>query len=136
MKPPEKVYLIDTNIILRFLLDDHPEFSSKAIAFMLNVAQGISKAELLDVVMVECVYVMEKFYRIPRKEITDKLSKILNFSGIINSNRSELLQTLLKFETSNADIVDCLLAAISSSARVVVSFDKDMQKLKAFSETL
>nr|MBC8362319.1 PIN domain-containing protein [Candidatus Desulfatibia profunda] len=136
MKPPEKVYLIDTNVILRFLFDDHPEFSPKATAFMLNVAQGISKAELLDVVIVECVYVMEKFYRIPRKEITDKLSKILNFSGIINSDRSELLQTLLKFETSNADIVDCLLAAISSSSRVVVSFDKDMQKLKAFSETL
>jgi len=136
MKPPEKVYLIDTNVILRFLLGDHHEFSPKAATFMLNVAQGIFKAEMLDVVVVECVYVMEKFYRIPRKEITNKLIKILNFSGIINSHRSELLQALLKFETSNADIVDCLLAAASSSSRVVVSFDKDMQKLKAYSETL
>jgi predicted nucleic-acid-binding protein len=39
MKPPEKVYLIDTNVILRFLLDDHHEFSPKAATFMLNVAQ-------------------------------------------------------------------------------------------------
>jgi len=138
MKPPKKVYLIDTNIILRFLLGDHSDLSPKSTAFISKVAEGKTKAEIPDVVMAECVYVMEKFYRIPRKEITDKLSKIINFSGIINSNRSELLQALLKFETSNTDIVDCILAAISSSSdsKVVVSFDKDLLKLKAVTETL
>jgi predicted nucleic acid-binding protein len=105
MKQPKKVYLIDTNIILRFLLGDHPELSPKATAFMSEVSNGTIKAEILDV-------------------------------GIVNSNRSELLQALLKFETSNADIVDCVLAAMSSPARVVVSFDKDMLKLKAATETL
>ena len=136
MKQPKKVYLIDTNIILRFLLGDHPELSPKATAFISEVGNGTIKAEILDVVTAECVYVMEKFYRIPREKISEKLSKIFNFSGIVNSNRSELLQALLKFETSNVDIVDCILAAMSSSARVVVSFDKDMLKLKAVTETL
>jgi len=103
---------------------------------MSKVANGTTKAEILDIVIAECVYVMEKFYRIPREKISEKLSKILNFSGIVNSNRSELLQALLKFETSNIDIVDCVLAAMSSPSRVVVSFDKDMLKLKAVTETL
>jgi predicted nucleic-acid-binding protein len=136
MKQPKKVYLIDTNIILRFLLGDHPDLSPKATAFMSKVANGTVKAEILDIVIAECVYVMEKFYRIPREKISEKLSNILNFSGIVNSNRSELLQALMKFETSNTDIVDCVLAAISSSSRVVVSFDKDMLKLKAVTEIL
>jgi predicted nucleic-acid-binding protein len=136
MKQPKKVYLIDTNIILRFLLGDHSEFSPKATAFMSEVSDGTIKAEILDVVTAECVYVMEKFYRIPREKISEKLSKILNFSGMVNSNRSELIQALLKFETSNADIVDCILAAMSSSSRVVISLDKDMLKLKAVTETL
>jgi hypothetical protein len=34
------------------------------------------------------------------------------------------------------DIVDCILAACSSPEKVVISFDKDMKKLKAVSETL
>lgn len=136
MKQPKKAYLIDTNIILRFLLGDHPEFSPKAATFMSKVANGTIKAEILDVVTAECVYVMEKFYRIPREKISEKLSKIFNFSGIVNSNRSELLQALMKFETSNVDIVDCVLAAMSSSSRIVISFDKDMLKLKAVTETL
>ena len=135
MKLPRKVYLIDTNVVLRYLLGDHPEFSPKAEAFMFDVSKGVKKAEILDVVIVECIYVMEKYYEIPKTEIVEKLSGILNFSGIVNPDRSEILEALLKYEDSNIDIVDCILAARSSPEKVVISFDKDMQKLKAVSET-
>ena len=40
MKLPEKVYLVDTNVILRYLLDDHKTYSPKAKAFMLQISQG------------------------------------------------------------------------------------------------
>ena len=136
MKLPRKVYLIDTNVVLRYLLGDHPEFSLKAEAFMFDVSKGVKKAEILNVVIVECIYVMEKYYEIPKTEIVEKLSGILNFSGIVNPDRSEILEALLKYENSNIDIVDCILAACSSPEKVVISFDKDMKKLKAVSETL
>ena len=135
MKLPRKVYLIDTNVVLRYLLGDHPEFSPKAEAFMFDVSKGVKKAEILDVVIVECIYVMEKYYEIPKTEIVEKLSGIFNFSGIVNPDRSEILEALLKYENSNIDIVDCILAARSSPEKVVISFDKDMKKLKAVSET-
>ncbi|MBW2664432.1 MAG: PIN domain-containing protein [Deltaproteobacteria bacterium] len=148
MKQQEKVYLIDTNVILRYLLGDHPEFSPKAElgdhpefspkaeAFMGNISEGTKKAEIFDVVIVECIYVMEKYYQIPKNEISTKLSGILNFSGIVNSDRSEILEALLKYNDSNIDIVDCILAAHSSPEKIVVSFDKDMKKLKAVREIL
>ena len=79
---------------------------------------------------------MEKFYRIPRLEIADTLSRILNFSGIVNPDKSEILEALTTYEASNADIVDCLLAASSSPDRVVVSFDNDFTILKATAEFL
>jgi predicted nucleic-acid-binding protein len=136
MQPPEKVYLIDTNVILRYLLDDHKRFSQRAKAFIQDVAKGIKKAELLSVVVVECVYVMEKFYEIPKTEIVDKLSRILNIKGIVNTDKSKLLDALVKYENSSADIVDCMLAARSSPQSVIVSFDKDFKKLKATIEKL
>ena len=136
MKLPRKVYLIDTNVVLRYLLGDHPEFSPKAEAFMFDVSKGVKKAEILNVVIVECIYVMEKYYEIPKTEIVEKLSGILNFSGIVNPDRSEILEALLKYENSNIDIVDCILATCSSPEKVVISFDKDMKKLDAVSETL
>jgi predicted nucleic-acid-binding protein len=89
------------------------------------ISQGIKKAEIPSVVIVECVYVMEKFYKIPKNEIVDTLSKILNFVGIINRDKSEILEALLQYANSNTDVVDCILAAQSSPEKVIISFDKD-----------
>ena len=136
MKPLSKVYLIDTSVILRYLLGDHKSFSPKAKAFTELISQGTKKAEIPSVVMVECVYVMEKFYKIPRNEIVDKLTKILNFSGIVYPHKSEILEALLKYANTTTDIVDCMLAAQSSPEKVIISFDKDFDKLKAISETI
>ena len=134
MKSPKRVYLIDTNVVLRYLLGDHAEFSPRAEAFMADVSEGTKHVEILDVVLVECVYVMERYYEIPKSEIVEKLSAMLNFSGIVNPDRAELLEALLKYENSSIDIVDCILAARSSSEKVVISFDRDIEKLKAVSE--
>ena len=136
MKLLKKVYLIDTNVILRYLLGDHAELSPKAEAFMLAVSKGTKKADIMDVVIVECIYVMNKFYKIPKSEIVGKLSGILNFAGIVNTGKSKILAALLKYRDSNVDIVDCILAANSSNSRIVISFDNDLIKLKAISETL
>lgn len=136
MKLPQKVYIIDTNVVLRYLLGDHSEFSPKATVFMSDVSEGRKRAEIPAVVILECVYVMEKYYKIPKTEIVEKLIGIINFSGIVNPDRSEILEALLDYKKSDIDIVDCLLAAHSSPDRVVISFDKDMVKLKAFRETL
>ena len=103
---------------------------------MQDVAKGVKKAELPSVVVVECVYVMEKFYEIPRNEIVDKLGRILNIKSIVNPDKSEVLDALVKYENSGTDIVDCILAAKSSPQRVIVSFDKDFKKLKATYEKL
>ena len=66
----------------------------------------------------------------------EKLSALLNFSGIVNPDKSEILEALLKYENSNIDIVDCILAARSTPEKVAISFDRDIEKLKAFMETL
>jgi predicted nucleic-acid-binding protein len=100
------------------------------------VSPGTKKAEIPSVVIVECVYVMEKFYKIPRSEIVETLTKILNFSGIVNLDKSEILEALLKYANTTIDIVDCILAAQSSPEKVIVSFDKDFDKLNAISETI
>ena len=129
-------YFIDTNVILRYLLDDHPEFSPKAIQFMVDVSRGKLKAEFADIVLMECIFVMEKHYKIPRTLVVDRLAKILNFEGIINTNKAILINALLSYEKHKIDIVDCLLCSYSSENRIVVSFDKDFNILNAYWKNL
>jgi predicted nucleic-acid-binding protein len=132
MRPPGKVYLIDSNVILRYLLDDHERFSPRARKIMDDVSEAVIHAEIRDIVIVECIYVLEKFYRVPRIDIADKLSAILSFKGIANPDRHQILKALMSYKETRVDIVDCLLAAHSSPQRLVVSFDNDFKKLKAF----
>jgi predicted nucleic-acid-binding protein len=136
MKPPAKAYLIDTNVILRYLLDDHETYSPAARGFMEQVAAGQLQAEIPAVVIAECVHVMDSFYKIPKTEIVSVLAGIINFAGIVNTDKSEILEALIHYENVNADIVDCILASKSSPQKPVVSFDRDFNKLKADVERL
>lgn len=70
-----------------------------------------------------------KFYKVPKTEFADKPAAILNFTGIVNADRPAMLNALAKFAVTGADIVDCLLAARSSTGMVVCPFDRDMGRL-------
>ncbi|SPD71813.1 hypothetical protein PITCH_A1050013 [uncultured Desulfobacterium sp.] len=87
-------------------------------------------------VIVECIYVLEEYYKIPRSEIVGKLSAILNFSGIVNSNKSQLIKAPLNSSSTNIDIIDCILAAHSSPPKTVASVGKDMNKIKTICDNL
>jgi predicted nucleic-acid-binding protein len=132
----EKIYLIDTNVVLRFLLDDHATFSPKAKRFMQAVFNKERAATLPAVALVECVYVLEKFYRVPRSDIADNLSRFLTYPGIVNSDKATLLKALNLYHHTGTDIVDCILAASSSEHSPIVSFDKDFRKPRAHAEAI
>ncbi len=130
--PSEKqTHLLDTNIILRFLLGDDPKQSKIVNKLMTSICDGQTLAQIKDFVLLETVWVLDASFHIPHDEIADKLINILNFTGITNSNRSILIRALLDFKEKNIDLADCLLAAYSSPSMPVVSFDKDLKRLRA-----
>ena len=84
-----------------------------------------------------CVpYAMAKKALDPCWEITAGLIGILNFQGIVNTDKAQVLSALLKYEATNTEIVDCILAAASTESRPVISFDSDIEKLKGVTESL
>ncbi len=133
----EPVYLLDTNVVLRCMLNDHPVQSPKAIDFFDQVSKNQLKAEIPAIILAECVYVLSSsHYEIPKDDIADGLIKILSYLGIVNSDRPELLNSLIKFKESNCSFPDCVLASMSSANRRVVSFDSDFNKLNVEREIL
>jgi len=123
--------VIDTNVILRYLLADHEEFYNRARALMEQVRHGNKKILILDSVIAECVYVLLKVYNVPRKEIATKLAGILEYKGVVNSEKENLREALAIFAEENVDIVDAFVFAFGSleENREVFSFDKDLKKL-------
>ncbi len=111
MKDPAK-RLPDTNVILRYLLADEPQYHEKAARFFEKVRTGAEKAVILESVLVECVYVLTKFYKVPKEEAAGKLRDLMHYKGIANADRAELAEALSLFSRKpSLGIVDCILSA-------------------------
>jgi predicted nucleic-acid-binding protein len=126
----KNIFVIDANVILRYLLQDHLEHFQKAYEILEQVKTGQIGAYVPEGVLVECVYVLLKVYRVPRNEIATSLSGILHYAGIINENRPILIESLKLFRDNNVDIVDAIVFATAErKGWTVFSFDKDLKKL-------
>ena len=131
MPPRPKAHLIDTNVILRYLIGDIPAQAARAAALMERLESGAERAELVESVIAEAVWTMESFYKVSRSEISERLAAVLMFRGVLAPNKGVLVSALARFGSTAADFVDCLLAARAQQRNLTVySFDaKDFRRL-------
>ena len=122
--------LIDTNVILRYLLADNEALYQRACTILEPLQRGETQGTITEGVLIECVYVLLKVYEIPRPLIADKLSAVLSYSGLHQPQYDHYIQALEIFAAHNVDIVDALLFTRSQQEGCnIQSFDKDIQKL-------
>ncbi len=127
MSSQKDLVIVDANVVLRYLLKDHEEFYRKAENLFNDVLTGKRKVLLLHTVVAEVVYVLQKLYRVDRKEISEVLKELLKIKNIKVSDKGILLKALDIFAQKSLDFVDCILCAYSSKF-TIVSFDKDIEK--------
>jgi predicted nucleic-acid-binding protein len=122
-----KAKLPDTNTILRYLLRDQENLYGRAAAVFEDVRTGKETAIILESVLVECVYILTKFYKVPRSETADILTRFLGYKGVVNDDLPELTESLTMFADSTIDIVDCLLFVKAKNYRLsLFTFDKKL----------
>ena len=123
------VYLLDTNIIIRFLVGDHQEHLVTSIEYFKEIESAKLQVEILDSVLMEAFFVLTKFYKLPKDEVINDLKTILALNGVINSNKPILYETLSIIEVKNIDFVDALICAKSKLQGFgKLSFDNDLKK--------
>lgn len=123
------VYLLDTNIIIRFLVGDHEEHLEKSTGYFEQIEQGSMEVEILSDVLMEAFFVLTKFYKLPKVEVISDLKTILSFEGVVNKDKVILFETLSIIENKNLDFVDALICAKCKFQNYEkLSFDKDLNK--------
>ena len=111
----------------RYLLKDKEDLYGKAATVFEDVRTGKETAIILESVLVECVYILTKFYKVPRSEAADILTRFLGYKGIMNQDLRELTESLATFAGSTIDIVDCLLFVKVRNYRLsLFTFDKKL----------
>ena len=123
------VYLLDTNIIIRFLLGDNEEHLAKSTEYFEQIELGSMEVEILSDVLMEAFFVLTKFYKLPKVEVISDLKTILSFEGVVNKDKVILFETLSIIENKNIDFVDALICAKCKFQNYEkLSFDKDLSK--------
>jgi len=123
------VYLLDTNIIIRFLIGDHEEHLAKSIKIFKEIETAKTQVEILEGVLMEAYFVLTKFYKLPKSDVINDLKTILALNGVVNNNKIILHEALNIIDNKNIDFVDALICAKSKLQGFgKLSFDADLDK--------
>ena len=119
--------IIDANVVLRYLLKDNQPLFEKSVQII-----DSNKIFLTHVIIAEIVYVLEKVYKIPRKEIQKTLSDLFSRTSIIIIDKQLILLALKDYVKYNLDFADAILLSYNQMKNyVVITFDKKLNKLLA-----
>jgi predicted nucleic-acid-binding protein len=121
--------LVDTNLIVRYLVQDHEKHAKAAEKLFDACDRGDVVIVVLLVVLAECVFVLESFYEHPRADIASALGGLISSPGVDIDNAAIHLDALDRYRKTKVHFVDCLIAATAASENLpVASFDQDFRK--------
>ena len=124
-----KQRLVDTNLIVRYLVQDHEKHARAAGRLFDACDRGDVVVVVLPVVLAECVFVLESFYGHPRADIASALGRLISSPGVEISEVTIHFDALNRYKGSRAHLVDCLIAATAVAKNVPVStFEQDFRK--------
>jgi len=116
--------VIDANIVLRYILDDHEELSAKAADILENQSVTLPIEAACEV-----VYVLQKVYRVERSEIQRHLSELIHENLITVDKPKVVLSALDYYAKTSFDFVDTLLWAYHVvEGQEVFTFDEKLHK--------
>ena len=121
--------LIDTNLIVRYLVQNHEKHAKAAEKLFDACDRGQLILVILPAVLAECVFVLDSFYGRPRADISSALGTLISSPGVEISDAPVHLDALQRYRQTKIHFVDCLLAATAAAQNTsVATFDHDFRK--------
>ena len=121
--------LVDTNLIVRYLVQDHEKHAKAAGRLFDACDRGDVVIVVLPAVLAECVFVLESFYEHPRGDIASALGRLISSPCVEIDGAAIHLDALDRYRKTKVHFVDCLIAATAAAENMpVASFDQDFRK--------
>lgn len=126
---------LDTNVVVRFLVEDDKTQSAKAARL---IDQAIARDQTLfvsEVVLCETVWVLRSSYRVSRAAVAEVLGQLLKATHLTFPDADALLRALAAFAAGKGDFADYVIQeeARAGGCVGVATFDKTLLQEKGFS---
>ena len=120
-----KKYVIDTNALISYVTDRHPDQQKKMAAIFQEVVK--LKAVILcpPNVLTEFIYVLDKVYGVPKTDIQRMVKDFLALPGIQLVHEIDFESVLKFWPESLPDFGDAIVASLETlyKGSVIVTFD-------------
>lgn len=116
---------LDTNVVVRFLIQDDPRQAGQANAVFAELTAE-NPAWLCREVLVELVWVLERAYGLPRADIAGAIDGLLAAQEVVVEHPDRVGLAVERYRQGGAGFSDHLiaLAAQDAGCRTTFSFDR------------
>jgi len=128
------VIALDTNVLVRFLVEDEPEQTQRARALLQKAIEADAPCYVSDVVICEVVWVLETSYKVRKEEVVQILGRLLRARHLVFSSVDGLSRALEAHRSGKGDFADYLIREHSRAfgCEAVATFDGDLLKEAGF----
>jgi predicted nucleic-acid-binding protein len=125
---------IDTNVLVRYLVQDDPGQSALATRFIEEELSADNKGYIASVALCETIWVLARAYKQPKKTLLKVIRGVLEAEVFEVENRDCAWRAYFDFDEGEADYSDYLIGEIckAKGAAAVVTFDSNALKHRLF----
>lgn len=125
-----KQYLIDSNYILRYLLNDIPSQADTVERYFRQAKSGSIVVSVSILAFVECAYILLNLYKLSKLEVVEMLMKFVNIPYLEIEQRNLIMKAFLLYKDISVSFVDALFfIEAHESGRELLTFDKKLKNL-------
>jgi predicted nucleic-acid-binding protein len=113
--------------VIRHLTGDPPDMAARATAALASGEQLL----LADLVLAECVYVLESFYEVPREQVAALMRAAIAMPAIHVLHEASLMRAIEVYELDRIDFAEAYLVAQAEASGVneILSFDRSIDRV-------
>jgi predicted nucleic-acid-binding protein len=125
---------LDTNVLVRYLVQDDPEQSAKATHLIEHRLTERGRGFISVVAMVETVWVLDRAYGLDAQEIAGAIERILQVDVLTVENEQEVFAAMIALKQGVGSFADALIAELGNRAgcRHTLTFDHGALRLAGF----
>lgn len=126
---------LDTNVLVRYIMQDDPKQSPKATKIVESL-DGIESGYITLVSMIELVWVFTVSFELTRTQVAQALDGIIRTRQFKIENTDQVIRALRVFKEGKSDFADCLIARSAESAGCQRTMTFDVNAVKYAGMTL
>src|SRR5690242_13589065 len=129
------VPFLDTNILLRHLLQDVADQSARSTAYLQRIERGELRVRTADTVIFETVFTLQRTYKVAKVDIAAALLALIELPGIVLPNKRRFRTAFDLYVDVNLPFADAYHAALMKSLELteIVTFDQEFNRVPGIS---